>query len=348
MRAIVLPRIAPIEEKPLREAELPTPVPKEHEILVKVSVCGLCHTDLDEIEGRLKPSMLPIVLGHQVVGTVADKGRAVTKHRIGDRVGVTWLFSSCEQCRFCRTGRENLCEQARWTGKDANGGYAEFMAIGEDFAYPIPPAFSDVQAAPLLCAGVVGYRAVRLANITDGQTIALFGFGASAHLVIQVVRRLFAKSDVFVFTRSQEHQNLARHLGATWTGPPGQKPPAKVDRGIDFTPVGEAVRDALSVLDKGGRLVINAIRKVTPIPELAYDEYLWDEKEIKSVANVTRRDAEEFLPLAARIRMALTVEEFEPEQANEALLMLKQARIKAAGVLVFAAEPPRQTAEELV
>jgi propanol-preferring alcohol dehydrogenase len=346
MRAVVLPRIAPVEEAPLREVELPTPAAKEREILVKVSVCGLCHTDLDEIEGRLRPSMLPIVLGHQVVGTVADKGRAVTKHRVGDRVGITWLFSACGRCGFCRTGRENLCERARWTGKDANGGYAEYMVIGEDFAYPIPPAFSDAEAAPLLCAGVIGYRAIRLADITDGQRIALFGFGASAHLVIQVLRHLYARSDVFVFTRSQEHRALARHLGAAWAGLPGQEPPAKADRAIDFTPVGEAVRDALSVLDKGGRLVVNAIRKVTPVPELVYDEYLWDEKEIKSVANVTRLDAEEFLPLAAQIRIAPTTQQFEPGQANEALLMLKQAKIKAAGILVFPALRSRQAPEE--
>jgi propanol-preferring alcohol dehydrogenase len=338
MKAIILPRIAPIEDKPLREVELPTPTPGPGEILLKVSVCGLCHTDLDEIEGRLPPSTLPIVLGHQVVGTVADRGPAATRFQTGDRVGVTWLFSSCGMCRFCRSGRENLCEQARWTGKDAPGGYAEYMVVGQDFAHPVPPVFSDSQAAPLLCAGVIGYRAVRLADITDGQTIGLFGFGASAHIVIQIVKHQFPVSDVFVFTRSPQHQALARELGAAWTGTTGDKPPAKVDRAIDFTPVGDAVRDALAVLNRGGRLVINAIRKRTPIPALAYDEYFWDEKEIKSVANVTRRDGAEFLPLAARIGIAPTVEEFAPSQANEALLLLKQAKIKAAAALVFTPE----------
>ncbi|MBN1362871.1 MAG: zinc-dependent alcohol dehydrogenase family protein [Sedimentisphaerales bacterium] len=336
MKAVVLPRIAPIEDKPLREVEMPAPQPGTGEILVKVSVCGLCHTDLDEIEGRLEPPALPVVLGHQVVGSVAERGAGATRYEVGDRVGVTWLFSSCGACAFCRTGRENLCEQARWTGKDAPGGYAEFMVVGEDFAQAIPVAFSDSQAAPLLCAGVIGYRAVRLGEISDGQTIGLFGFGASAHIVIQIVRHQFPHSDVFVFTRSGHHRELARRLGAAWTGGPGDTPPARVDKAIDFTPVGEAVRDALVALHRGGRLVINAIRKTTPIPELAYHEYLWDEKEIKSVANVTRRDAAEFLPLAAQIGIRPTVEQFGPRQANEALVLMKRGKLKAAGVLVFA------------
>lgn len=338
MRAIILPRTAPIEEAPLVETELPTPAPKDDEVLVKVSVCGLCHTDLDEIEARLAPPQLPIVLGHQVVGTVAEKGAAVTRHHIGDRVGITWLHSSCGNCPFCRTDRENLCERARWTGLDANGGYAEYTVVGEHFAHPIPSTFADAQAAPLLCAGVIGYRAVRLSQITDGQTIGLFGFGASAHLVIQIVRHMFPQCAVFVFTRGVEHKALAHRLGAAWTGSPDETPPGPVDRAIDFTPVGEAVPCALGLLNRGGRLVINAIRKTTPVPPLAYDEYLWHEKEIKSVANVTRRDAREFLPLAARIPIRPAVSEFEPGQINDALRLLKQGRIEAAAVLRFAAE----------
>ena len=336
MRAIVLPRIASIEERPLVETERPTPEPKDDEILIKVSVCGLCHTDLDEIEGRLIPSTLPIVLGHQVVGRVVAKGPAVTKHNIGDPVGITWLYSSCGQCPFCMSDRENLCAEARWTGKDAHGGYAEYMVAREDFAYPIPSIFTDLRAAPLLCAGVIGYRAIRLSNIADGQTVGLFGFGASAHIVIQILRHRFPRNPVFVFTRGDHHQDLARALGATWTGPPGAAPPARVDRALDFTPVGETVRTALSVLNRAGRLVINAIRKVTPLPELTYDEYLWDEKEIKSVANVTRRDTAEFLPLAARIPIRPAVREFAPEQVNEALLLLKQGKLEAAAALRFA------------
>ena len=335
MRAIILSETAPIERKRLREVDWPRPVPKDDEVLVKVSACGLCHTDLDEIEGRLRPTMLPIILGHQVVGTVAGKGGAVTRHRMGDRVGITWLHSSCRQCHFCHTGRENLCEQAKWTGKDAHGGYAEYTVLGEDWAYPIPAGFSEVQAAPLLCAGVIGYRSVRLAQITDGQTVALFGFGASAHIVIQLLRHQFPQSPIFVFTRGEQHKELATSLGASWTGNPGQAPPVKVDCALDFTPVGQTVKDALAILERGGRLVINAIRKTTPVPELPYDEYLWHEKQIMSVANVTRQDALDFLPLAAQIPIAPTVETFRLDRVNEALLLLKEGKLKAAAVLTF-------------
>ncbi len=333
MKAMILSKTCPIEEKPLEMLDLPTPEPGDNQILVKVSVCGACHTDLDEVEGRLEPAKLPIVPGHQVVGTVADKGKAVTKFDIADRVGITWLYSACGQCNFCRTGQENLCDCAKWTGYSSNGGYAEYMGISEDFAYPLAKSFTDSQAAPLLCAGVIGYRTVRLAQITDGQTIGLFGFGASAHIVIQVIKHKFPNSPVFVFTKTAEHAELAKHLGAVWTGRSGDKPPVKLNKVMDFTPVGECVRDALAVLDKGGRLVINAIRKETPVPALDYAEYLWLEKEIKSVANVTRQDAEEFLPLASQIPIVPTIEEFPLEQANEVLLSIKQSKIHAAAVL---------------
>jgi propanol-preferring alcohol dehydrogenase len=206
-----------------------------------------------------------------------------------------------------------------WTGKDVNGGYAEYMVVAEDYAYRIPERFSDAEAAPLLCAGVIGYRTLRLAEIIDGQTIGLFGFGACAHIVIQIIKHKFPASEVFVFTKTDEHAELAKNLGAVWTGRSGEHPPAKLDKIMDFTPVGECVRDALAVLNKGGRLVINAIRKETPIPELDYAEYLWLEKEIKSVANVTRKDAEEFLPLAAQIPIVPTIEEFPLAEANEVL-----------------------------
>jgi propanol-preferring alcohol dehydrogenase len=335
MRAIILPRTAPIEDKPLQDVDVPVPAPKDNEVLVKVSACGLCHTDLDEIEGRLQPSFLPIILGHQVVGTIGGKGKGVSRRQVGERVGVTWLYSNCGRCRFCRTGRENLCESARWTGKDANGGYAEYMVVGEDWAHPIPTAFSDVQAAPLLCAGVIGYRSIRLADIMDGEIIAIFGFGASAHIVIQVLRHRYPNSRVLVLTRGRDHQDFAMRLGASWAGDLGQTPPYKADKAFDFTPIGEAVKEALAVLDRGGRLVINAIRKITPIPELPYAEYLWHERQITSVANVTKRDVEEFLPLAAQIPIKPTTEVFQPEEANDALLLLKEGKLKAAGVLTF-------------
>lgn len=333
MRAIILDKQSPIEEKPLKAADLPIPTPDNNQILVKVSVCGACHTDLDEAEGRLKPTKSPIVPGHEVVGKVTDKGKAVKKFKIGDRVGITWLYSACGKCDFCQTGNENLCNQAKWTGKDADGGYAEFTVIGENFAYPIPEEFTDPQAAPLLCAGVIGYRTLRLAEITDGQKIGLFGFGASAHIVIQIIKHKFPNSPVYVFTKTAKHAELAERLGAVWTGRSGDRPPEKLNKIMDFTPVGQCVRDALSVLERGGRLIINAIRKETPIPPLEYAEYLWLEKEIKSVANVTRQDAEEFLPLAARIPIAPTIEEFPLSQANEVLYSIKNSKLRAAAIL---------------
>jgi len=333
MKAVVLNKPSPIEERPLELTDLPVPKPADNEILVKVSVCGACHTDLDETEGRLTPTKLPVVLGHQVVGKVAEKGKTVTKFKTGDRVGITWLYSSCGSCSFCQTNQENLCSDARWTGKDADGGYAEYMVISQDFACSAPERFSDSQVAPLLCAGVIGYRTLRLAEITDGQTIGLYGFGASAHIVIQIIKHKFPNSPVFVFTKTAEHGRLAESLGAAWTGRSGDEPPAKLNRAMDFTPVGECVRDALLVLDRGGRLIINAIRKETPVPALNYAEYLWLEREIKSVANVTRRDAEEFLPLAAQIPIVPTIEEFPLEQANDVLLSIKHSKIRAAAVL---------------
>jgi len=333
MKAVILTKPSPIEERPLKMVELPTPAPGHDEILIKVKVCGACHTDLDEAEGRLATTKSPVVPGHQVAGVVIDKGKGVTRFDTGDRVGVTWLYSACGSCDFCKSGSENLCENAKWTGKDADGGYAEFMVISEQFAYPLPDAFSDAQAAPLLCAGVIGYRTLRLAQITDGQIIGLYGFGASAHIVIQIIKHKYPNCPVFVFTKTEEHAELARSLGAIWTGRSGDKPPAKLNRAMDFTPVGECVRDALLALDRGGRLIINAIRKETPIPALDYARYLWLEREIKSVANITRTDAEEFLPLAAEIPIAPTIEQFGLDEANDVLLSIKCSRLRAAAVL---------------
>ena len=333
MKAMVLEKTCPIEERPLKIAELPIPEPDDNQILVKVSVCGACHTDLDEVEGRLTPGKLPIVLGHQIVGAVADTGKEAKKFKTGDRVGITWLYCACGECNFCKTGNENLCDNAKWTGKDVDGGYAEYMVIFEDFAYSLPERFSDSQAAPLLCAGVIGYRTLRLAEITDGQTIGLFGFGASAHIVIQIIKYKFPNSPIFVFTKTSEHARLAESLGASWTGRSGDTPPAKLNKAMDFTPVGQCIRDALAVLDKGGRLVINAIRKETQVPALEYAKHLWLEKEIKSVANVTRRDAEEFLPLAAQVPIVPIVEEFGLVEANEVLIRLKHSKLRAAAVL---------------
>ncbi len=333
MKAMVLEKTSSIEGKPLKMVDLAIPPPNSRQILVRISVCGICHTDIDEIEGRVKPSKLPVVPGHQIIGRVESLGSQVTRFKEGDRVGVAWIWSSCGRCVHCQEGRENLCDQFQGTGCHANGGYAEFMLVSEDFAYPIPERFSDSQAAPLLCAGAIGYRDLRLSGIKPGQTLGLYGFGASAHIVIQVAKYLGC--EVFVFTRSEEHQNLAKKLGALWTGVAKDDPPKKLNCAIDFTPVGETVPEALRALEKGGRLVIAVIRKRTPIPELDYAKHLWDEKEIKSVANITRKDAQDFLSLAAQIPIIPEVQEFALSQANDALIMLKEGKIQGAGVLII-------------
>jgi len=338
MKAMVLKQTSLVEGKPLELVDLPAPIPDVNQILVKVYACGVCHTELDEIEGRVSPSRFPMILGHEIVGKVESLGPGATKFKEGDRVGIAWINWACGKCSFCLKGEENLCYKAKWTGKDANGGYAQYTVVSEDFAYPIPDKFSDLEAAPLLCAGVVGYRALRLSGMEDGKVLGLYGFGASAHIIIQVAKYKYPHGKVFVFTRPNqvEHQNLARKLGADWIGATGDSSPEKLNCAIDFTPVGVPVREALRNLEKGGRVVINAIRKTTPIPELDYTEHLWHEKEVKSVANVTRRDAQEFLPLAAGIPIMPETQEFRLEEANEALVLLKEGKIRGAGVLRIA------------
>ena len=330
MKAQVLKKIALIENRPLELIDMSVPQPGSGEILVKVIACGVCHTELDEIEGRLRPR-LPVILGHEIVGRVEELGSGVTEFKIGDRAGIAWIHSACEKCHFCRENNENLCAEFQGTGCEANGGYAEYTVVSEDYAYLIPDRFTDSQAAPLLCAGAIGYRDLRLSGIKSGQTLGLFGFGASAHIVIQVAR--YWGCEVYVFTRSEEHRVLAKELGAVWTGSAGDEPPKKINCAIDFTPVGETVPSALRVLEKGGRLVMAVIRKRSPIPPLDYTRLLWDEKEIKSVANITRQDARDFLPLAAEIPIIQQVQEFKLEEANEALLLLKQGKVQGAAVI---------------
>ena len=335
MKAMVLKKVSSVEKRPLELVDLPDPIPDVRQILVQVTACGVCHTELDEIEGRAAPSKFPIILGHEVVGKVVGLGPGANRFQQGDRVGIAWIIWACGQCAFCLKGQENLCDAAKWTGKDADGGYAQYTVVSEDFAYPIPERFTDLEAAPLLCAGVVGYRALRLTGMEDGMVLGLYGFGASAHIVIQAAKYKYPNAKVFVFTRphQEEHRNLARKLGADWIGDTGDASPEKLNCAIDFTPVGLPVREALRNLEKGGRVVVNAIRKVTPIPELDYTEHLWYEKELKSVANVTRRDAQEFLPLAAEIPIVPEIQEFELNDANEALILLKEGKIRGAGVL---------------
>jgi propanol-preferring alcohol dehydrogenase len=339
MKAMVLEEICNLEKNktPLKLANLPKLLPAEREILLKVSACGVCHTEIDEIEGRTPPPRLPIVLGHQVVGRVEQTGVKASAFAIGDRLGVAWIYSACGRCALCQKGEENLCADFKATGRDAHGGYAEYMAVREDFAYPIPQIFSDVEAAPLLCAGAIGYRSLRLTALRDGQNLGLTGFGASAHLVLMMVKRKFSNSAVFVFARSAEEREFARELGAAWTGDTEEKSPQKLTSIIDTTPVWRPVVWALENLEPGGRLVINAIRKEDAdkdaLLRLNYPAHLWMEKEIKSVANVTRQDVREFLQLAAEIRIRPEVLEFALVDANRALLELKERKIRGAKVL---------------
>jgi propanol-preferring alcohol dehydrogenase len=339
MKAMILKKITDLKtnKEPLELIDMPKPMPKEDEILIKVSVCGVCHTELDEIEGRTPPPNFPIVLGHQVVGKIVEKGKNTHKYRLGDRVGVAWIFSSCGKCEYCLSGQENLCKDFKATGRDANGGYAEFMTVKEDFAYLIPDVFTDSQAAPLLCAGGVGYRSFKLTNITNGQTLGLTGFGASGHLVLKLVKHIYPKSKVFVFARSETERKFALELGADWAGDTADYSPEKCNAIIDTTPVWKPVVEALKNLKAGGRLVINAIRKEKYDKDylfnLNYENHLWMEKEIKSVANVTRADVSEFLKIAAEIPLISEVTEFPLAEANKALLELKERKIRGAKVL---------------
>ncbi len=339
MKAMVLNQLTklPDDKTPLHLTELPNPVPGEKEILIRVSVCGVCHTELDEIEGRTPPPRLPIVLGHQVVGRVAENGRNANSFKIGERVGVAWIYWADGTCKFCREGNENLCVNFRATGRDANGGYAQYMTVSEDFAYHIPDVFSDSEAAPLLCAGAVGYRALRLTELKDGENLGLTGFGASNYLVLEAAKHRYPHSRIFVFARNEKERAFARERGAAWAGDFGEETPEKLDGIIDATPVWKPIVEALRNLERGGRLVINAIRKEEVdkdyLLRLDYSTHLWLEKEIKSVANITRRDVREFLQLAAEIPLKPEVQEFGLEEANQALLELKTGKIRGAKVL---------------
>ena len=341
MKAMILKSITDLEinREPLVLVNLPEPTPADHEVLVKVLACGVCHTELDEIEGRTLPSLLPVIPGHQVVGEVVDTGNNVTKLKIGERVGVAWIYSSCGHCGYCLAGHENLCPEFKATGRDAHGGYAEYMTVAETYAYPIPKLFTDSQAAPLLCAGAVGYRSLRLTNLKNGQNIGLTGFGASAHIVLQIVRYSYPDVKIFVYARSENERAFARELGAFWTGDSSDIIPELLDCIIDTTPVWGPVVEALRNLKPGGRLVINAIRKEDSDKEnlmkLNYPEHLWMEKEIKSVANVTRSDVKDFLDLAAKIPVIPEIQEYKLEEANIALTELKKRKIRGAKVLVI-------------
>ena len=339
MKAMVLNRLSSLQDhqNPLDPMELPVPSPAKEEILVRVSACGVCHTELDEIEGRTPPPRLPVVLGHQVVGRVEAMGSRTNTFKIGERVGIAWIYSVCGTCKFCLTDNENLCEDFRATGRDANGGYAQYMTIQEGFAYHIPECFEDYEAAPLLCAGAIGYRSLRLTGLKNGQNLGLTGFGASAHLVLKMARHRYPNAKVFVFARSEKERVFATELGAVWAGDTAEESPEKLDCIIDTTPVWKTVVEALRNLQPGGRLVINAIRKEVVdkdyLLRLDYPTHLWLEKEVKSVANVSRRDVREFLALAADMHIKPEIQEFALEDANEALVELKTRKIRRAKVL---------------
>lgn len=339
MKAMRIHRLGPISatHPPLQADEIPVPQPRPGELLVQVIACGVCHTEIDEIEGRTPPETLPRVPGHQVVGRVVAAGEDADERRIGSRVGVAWIHSACGQCAHCRSGLENLCAKFRASGRDADGGYAEYLRVPAAFAIDLPAALDPVAATPLLCAGAVGYRSLALTGLENGRKLGLTGFGASGHLVLQMARSLFPDSPVFVFARNPGERDFARSLGADWAGDTGADPPGKLSAIIDTTPAWRPVVKAMAALEPGGRLVINAIRKEDAdkdgLLELDYGRHLWHEKELRSVANVTRADVRSCLDLAARIPLEPTVQTYRLDQANEALLDLRSGPVRGAKVL---------------
>lgn len=339
MRAMLLTKLGEFtaDSAPLALADLPIPTPQAGEVLLQVSVCGVCHTELDEIEGRLPPLTLPMVLGHQAVGRVVALGPDTHHPQLGSRVGVAWIYSACGVCEWCRTDRENLCPMFRATGRDVHGGYAEYMRVPAAYTYALPEFLDDAEVAPLLCAGAIGYRSLRLAQLTDGQSLGLTGFGASAHLVLKMVQQRCPHTAVYVFARSPVEQAFARELGATWAGDTHSIAPVALNAIIDTTPVWTPIVAALRNLAPGGRLVINAIRKESSdqnvLLQLSYPDHLWREKEIKTVANVTRRDVQEFLRLAAEIPLRPTLQVFPLTAANQVLAELRAGQIRGAKVL---------------
>jgi len=317
------------------EREIPTPGPGE--ILLRVRACAVCHTELDEIEGRTPPPEFPVIPGHQVVGRVESCGAGVTAHAVGDRVGVAWIYWACGRCDCCQRGLENLCPAFRATGRDADGGYAEFMVVPQDFACPIPGPLDDIETAPLLCAGAIGYRSLRLTGLHNGDPLGLTGFGGSGHLVLKLARHLYPDSKIFIFARNPLERRFGLDLGAAWAGDTTDSPPTALQAVIDTTPAWKPVLAALAHLRPGGRLVINAIRKEAGdrdlLADLDYPRHLWLEKEIKSVANVCRSDVREFLQLAAELDIRPRVEVYSLEEANRALYELKTGVVRGAKVL---------------
>ncbi len=336
MKACLLYSPAPVETNPLQFTDIPDPAPAGDQILVRVGACGVCRTDLHVVEGELPPRKSPVVPGHQIVGRIERVGDGVTRFRAGDRVGIPWLHRTCGVCEYCRTGKENLCDNATFTGYLVDGGYAELALAPEKFAYPIPNGFPDEQAAPLLCAGIIGFRSLRLSGIGPGGRLGFYGFGAAAHVAIQVARHW--KVEVYAMTRDPRHQRLAREMGAVWAGGTasgpadgGTKPPVKLDAAIIFAPAGELVPAALKAVKKGGTVALAGIH-MSPIPPLEYST-LYYERVLRSVANNTRRDGEDFLRIAAEIPIRTEIEVFPLGDANRALNSLKNDAVRGAAVL---------------
>ncbi|HLA24229.1 MAG TPA: zinc-dependent alcohol dehydrogenase family protein [bacterium] len=332
MRALILSHPAPVEAGPLEEVDRPVPQPRAGEVLIRVEVCGVCHTDLHIVEGDLPPRRGEIIPGHQVVGRVESRGPDVTSPEIGERVGVAWLHRACGRCAFCRRGLENLCPEAVFTGYDVDGGFAEFIVAPAAFVYPLPDTYSAAEAAPLLCAGIIGYRALRIAQAARGDRIGLFGFGASAHLALQVAR--YWGCEVYVFTRSEAHRALAADLGAAWVGGVEGRPPEAIDAGVVFAPSGRVVVEALRHLRPGGTLAVNAVH-LDQIPAFDYAR-LYGERGLRSVSNSTRADGQEFLALAAAIPLRPRVETWPMEEANDVLRRVKRGEVNGAAVLAIA------------
>jgi propanol-preferring alcohol dehydrogenase len=331
MKAMVLEQIAPISGSPLKLMEVPDPQPAAREVRIRVRCCATCRTDLHVIEGELPVRKLPLIPGHQIVGVVDAAGEGCRRFRMGQRAGVAWLRKTCGQCAFCRNGRENLCEGQQFTGYHADGGFAEYAVVDEEFAYEIPSQFSDIQAAPLLCAGIVGYRALKRSNLPRGGSLAIYGFGSSAHVVMQIA--LHRGCRVYVVTRGPEHRDLARRMGAEWTGENAADMPVKTDSAIIFAPSGELVPAALEKLRKGGTLALAGIY-MTPIPQMDYQRQVFYERDIRSVTANTRADGEELLAEAAAIPIRPHTVAYPIEEANRALQDLKADRISGTGVMV--------------
>jgi len=329
VRAMVLTAPTRAETEPLQLQQVERPVPRAGQVLLRVLACGVCRTDLHTVEGELELPRLPLIPGHQIVGVVEQRGEGVSAVEVGERVGLPWLFRTCGECEFCRRRQENLCERAQFTGLHVDGGYAEYLVADEDFVYPISESLSAVEAAPLLCGGVIGYRALRLSGVAPGERLGMWGFGASAHITMQVAR--FLGCEVYVFTRGEEHRRLALELGATWTGAPEEQAPCPVDAAIVFAPAGEIVPLALRAVRKGGTVALAGIH-MSPIPQMPY-ELLYHERVLRSVANSTREDVRNFLRVAGAIPIRTITQRFALEQANEALLALKQGKVRGTAVL---------------